>query len=371
MSRFAVCVFIGWLVPSALALQSNTVSDETNTSIEAQIESVISKRAASLNEFNAAFNSIYARQLSSIRPCTEQTIIPAIDEIKVCSDTLRNEGNAPFALFPSQPKALVVLFHGLSDSPYFLRSIATHLASKGYAVVAPLTPGHGKKEADADMQDESLQMRWYEHVDEIMDLANASHEKVFIGGFSTGGALATQFTLSNSEDVQGLLLFSGALQLSDSAETLSNIWGSKALAEWLDGDYQTQGPNPYKYPSVATYSALVLMDVIKDIRFQLDTLEQTPLKKPIFAAHSLADTTTLYEGVEDLLNKVDGDHTRFKIDEEFEVCHADLVVSAPQLIAMNFDKSQVNQSERCKVPQANPLHQNMLSVLVHFLDENV
>ena len=197
-----------------------------------------------------------------------------------------------------------------------------------------------------------------------MALAKLTHEKVFVGGFSTGGAFATYYTLKHPDEIEALLLFSGALQLSSSAETLSKVWGIKKLAVWLDGEYKTDGPNPYKYPKVATYSALVLMDVIKDIRGLLEAQEgsenNSRLSKPIFAAHSLADTTTMYEGIENLLSKVDGEHTRFKIDKDFDVCHADVVISSGQIINMNFDKSQVNPSERCAVPKANPLHSIML-----------
>jgi pimeloyl-ACP methyl ester carboxylesterase len=322
------------------------------------------------SEFAARYAQIYEPELGPLRSCEEQ--VP--EQVKVCSDALRNMGNAPYALFARAPKATVVLFHGLSDSPYFVESIARHLHREGYNVIAPLTPGHGKLEADADMQDPDLQQRWYSHLNQVMALAKLTHEKVFVGGFSTGGAFATYYTLKHPDEIEALLLFSGALQLSSSAETLSKVWGIKKLAVWLDGEYKTDGPNPYKYPKVATYSALVLMDVIKDIRGLLEAQEESEnisrLSKPIFAAHSLADTTTMYEGIENLLSKVDGEHTRFKIDKDFDVCHADVVISSGQIINMNFDKSQVNPSERCAVPKANPLHSIMLSVLTSFVNQH-
>jgi esterase/lipase len=255
-----------------------------------------------------------------------------------------------------------------------MSSIGEFLRVKGFVVIAPLTPGHGKLEADADMQDDQLLNRWYAHVDSVMALASdmaiegdtGQRMPVIVGGFSTGGAFASHYVINNPDEVQALLLFSGALELSGAAEAMSNIWGMKSLAKWLDGDYETDGGHPFKYPSVATYSALVLMDVIHDIR---ETLETTQIEMPIFAAHSMADSTTLFEGIEDLSAKIKGKHHIFKIDESYELCHADLPMSSVQIVNLQYDKSKVTKDELCVVPKANPLHQNMLLMLEQFLSE--
>lgn len=321
-----------------------------------------------------SFANIYEEELGKPRPCKDTFN----KGVKACFDTLKNDGNAPYILLPNlsinnkQPKGLVVLFHGLSDSPYFMASIGEFLRTKGYIVIAPLTPGHGKIDADADMQDEALKARWNAHTDKVMafakDVAATANLPVVIGGFSTGGAFATYFTINHPEEVDALLLFSGALELSGAAETMSSIWGMNALAKWLDGDYETQGAHPFKYPSVATYSALVLMDIINDIR---DILETKKVSKAIFSAHSMSDKTTLFSGIESLTSQIEGNHRLFKIDESYDLCHADLPMSAVQIINLKFDKSKVNASEKCVVPKANPLHTQMLLMLDVFLNENL
>ncbi|MDT0593486.1 alpha/beta hydrolase [Glaciecola petra] len=311
------------------------------------------------------FSNIYSTELGPISACPENTL----RDIAFCSEQLKNAGNAPFILLPiGRPKALVVLFHGLSDSPFFMRSLAQFLQTKGYMVIAPLSPGHGKFEADADMEDENLGKRWLDHVDKVMDFGLSFELPTVIGGFSTGGTFAAHYSIRNAKKLDALLLFSGALRLTSSAETMSKIWGIKFLAKILDGEYETMGPNPFKYPSVASYSALVLMDLIKDVR---GMLEETTVRLPIFAAHSLADNVTLFEGIEETTSAIEGKHTIFKIDEEFDMCHADLPISSAQLIGLDFDKSQVNENERCAVPKANPLHSNMLLMLESFLQEHV
>jgi esterase/lipase len=326
--------------------------------------------------FNQAqgFFSLYEQELGPVKVCDEVFT----NGVKVCFETLRNDGNAPYILLPrlspsmASPKGVIVLFHGLSDSPYFVSSIGEFLRLKGYVVIAPLTPGHGKKKADADMQDEQLKMRWNEHTERVMDfasnMASTVNLPIAVGGFASGATFATQYTINNPEKVNALLLFSGALQLVGAAEAMANIWGMKVLAKWLDGEYETQGAHPYKYPTVASYSGLVLMDIVHDIR---DILNTKQVSKAIFAAHSMADNVTLFEGVESITQQIKGEHTIFKIDESFNVCHADLPMSAVQIVNLKFDKSKINESEKCAVPQANPQHANMLMMLDLFLSQKL
>ena len=199
-----------------------------------------------------------------------------------------------------------------------------------------------------------------------MAVVEKSEQPLFVGGFSTGGAFATWYAINNPEKVTALLTFSGALELSTSAERMSRIWGIKSLSKWLDGEYETSGPNPYKYPKVASYSGLVLMDIIYDIR---EYLEDNSVSFPIFAAHSMADKTTLFSGIEYLTQTVAGQHTVFKIDESYALCHADLPLDQIQINSMKFKKSMVDVREQCAVPQANPLHQQMLSTLLFFMQQ--
>ncbi len=182
------------------------------------------------------FADVYLQELGSVKGCSETDI----DTFKVCSGALRNHGNAPYILHHKETTAKVfVLFHGLSDSPFYLLSIAQSLHQQGHNVVVGLLPGHGKKQADADMQDPLLSDRWRSHVSEVINIVQPLGDKLVLGGFSTGGVLVTEYSLRNPERVDGLLLFSGALALSSSVETFMNIWGIKAITptntlKWLD-----------------------------------------------------------------------------------------------------------------------------------------
>jgi pimeloyl-ACP methyl ester carboxylesterase len=308
------------------------------------------------------FDAIYQKQLGATSGC--QT--PELNLFKVCSEILKNDGNAPYLLHHNKStQKVVVLFHGLSDSPYYFRSIARSIHQQGNNVIVALMPGHGKKQADEDMQDSELADRWREHVSEIVDFSRGLGEQVYVGGFSTGGVLGTEYILQNPNAVNGLMLFSGALALNSSVESMAKIWGIQWLAKILDGEYETNGPNPYKYPSVARFSALELAEVIFSVRELIEN--GATLNLPVFAAHSMADKTTPIIGVNNLLEVNKGANTLFEISKDLDVCHADVVVNNEQVSDIKFDASMLEEIMPCSVPKANPKHAEMLDMLSQYL----
>jgi pimeloyl-ACP methyl ester carboxylesterase len=308
------------------------------------------------------FDAIYQAQLGTTRGC--QT--PEANVFSVCSDSLKNDGNAPYILHHNKvTEKVVVLFHGLSDSPFFLRSIAQSIHLQGVNVIVALMPGHGKKQADEDMQDPELADRWRAHVSEVIVYSKHLGEQLYVGGFSTGGALATEYILQNPNTVKGLMLFSGALALDSNVESLANIWGIQWLAKTLDGEYETLGPNPYKYPSLARFAGFELAEVIFSVRELI--AQGATLNLPIFAAHSMADNTTPIIGVKNLMAVNKGPNTMFEISKDVDVCHADVVINQDQLSDMQYDASMLQEILPCDVPKANPKHPEMLDSLKKFL----
>ncbi len=312
---------------------------------------------------NAKFKSLYESEWGTTQPCRET----ALNKYGVCSNVLRNDGNAPFILNNVSSNKVAVLIHGLSDSPFFMREIASILYDEGFTVVVPLLPGHGKRDADEDMSDWDLAERWQSHIDDVIALADDMGDTLIVGGFSTGGALAAEYYLDKGDNIDGLMLFSGALALSDNAESMSRIWGIKLLARIIDGPYETHGPNPYKYPNVAGFAGLELMDLINTIREKLEGGKQ--IEVPLFAAHSYADATTPIHGIEHLVENSKGPNTFFVIDESYALCHADLVVNETLLDKMKFNESMVNQQEACAVPKANPLFATMSLMLRDYVKQ--
>lgn len=135
--------------------------------------------------------------------------------------------NRTFEMTAPKPRGGVLLIHGLTDSPYSMRSLAQTLHTLGFWVVGIRLPGHGTAPSGL------LHVTW-------QDFAAATelgvrHVKtkigedkpLYIAGFSTGAALAVQYSLSilSGEDKpmpDGLILLSPAIGVSPLA----------ALAVW-------------------------------------------------------------------------------------------------------------------------------------------
>lgn len=310
------------------------------------------------------FTSLYKQQWGETQRCKSTKL----HRHAVCSNVLRNEGNAPYILHHDIPSDKVaVLVHGLSDSPFFMREIASILFDEGFDVLVPLLPGHGLRDADDAMGDSQLAERWQAHVDDVIDLASNMGNTLIVGGFSTGGALAVEHYLDVDDNIDGLMLFSGALALSENAESMSRIWGIKWLAKIIDGDYVTHGPNPFKYPHVAGFAGLELMDIINVVRDAFENNKK--INVPLFAAHSQADATTPIYGVENVMEHTSGSNTFFVIDASYELCHADLVVNKALLNDMNFNSAMANKNELCAIPKVNPLFSTMSLMLKSFVQQ--
>ena len=318
-----------------------------------------------MDEAFDSFSHLYEERFGQIRACMN----PTFQRFSVCSPALRNDGNAPYILHHGKPvDTVVVLLHGLSDSPFYMSGIARALHDKGYNVIVPLNVGHGQLDASDEMSDSKLAERWGAHLNDVMALAPQLGKHVYLGGFSTGGALSVQHYLHHPDNIDGLRLFSGALALDSGVERLSGIWGIQWVARFLDGHYETQGPNPYKYPTIASFSGLELMEVIDDVRDQFE--QGKTVDVPVFAAHSQADTTTPITGIEDLMSRATTKtNTFFIIDESYKLCHADVVVNKKMLSDMHFDKSGVDLRDPCAAPGANPLFRQMIMMLGSFMDE--
>lgn len=96
----------------------------------------------------------------------------------------------------------VLLLHGFGDSPQTLTYLAEHLHRAGYAVVAPLLPGHGRtlREFSATGAHD-----WIEGAREAQRAMRGRHERVALVGLSMGGALASILAADGGE-VSALVL---------------------------------------------------------------------------------------------------------------------------------------------------------------------
>ncbi len=203
------------------------------------------------------------------------------------------DGNAPFELKPTghypagqvKPyKRGVLLTHGLSDSPYFMRHLATFFQENGFRVMATLLPGHGTQPGDL------LDVHWQEWAKAVAygtDRLAAEVDEIYLAGYSAGGTLSVYQSL-HDDRVRGLFLFSPALKISPKA-----AWANLHKPySWLIQTAKWVSIQPdrdiYKYESFPKNAAAQMHALTQEVNEQ-ELLHQ--LNFPVFTAASADDTT--------------------------------------------------------------------------------
>ena len=117
-------------------------------------------------------------------------------------------GASPIDL-PADGRYGLLLLHGFGDTPQTLRYLADHLHAQGWAVRAPLLPGHGRT---LDAFASSRADQWVDYAREELVKLRARYESVAIVGLSMGGALAT-ILAADARDVRALVLLAPYLSM--------------------------------------------------------------------------------------------------------------------------------------------------------------
>ena len=207
----------------------------------------------------------------------------------------RIDGNAPFQLWPSGSYSQglkkpflrgVMLTHGLTDSPYFMRYLATFFQENGFRVMAILLPGHGTQPGDL------LEVNWQEWAKAVAygtDQLAAEVDEVYLAGYSAGSALSIHQSLHDLR-VRGLFLFSPALKISPRAARAHwhkfYSWLYPA-AKWVS---LKTDKDVYKYESFPKNAAAQMHTLTQVVN---DQLQNHPLDIPVFAVASQDDSTAL------------------------------------------------------------------------------
>ena len=209
--------------------------------------------------------------------------------------------NRTTELIPDEIRGGVLLLHGLTDSPYSMRTLAELFYAQGYYVLCPRMPGHGTIPGgllDVTVAD------WMEvarmAARRVRDRAGEDGEFI-IGGYSKGGALALNYTLDALDDdtlplADRLLLFSPAVGVSGFA-VFSSWHRSLSWMPYFE-KYKWLGIapefDPFKYGSFPKNAGRQMYLLTRVAQRKLDRLseagrlDQLP---PILTFQSVVDTT--------------------------------------------------------------------------------
>jgi alpha-beta hydrolase superfamily lysophospholipase len=209
------------------------------------------------------------------------------------------------------PRGAVLLLHGLTDSPYSLRSIGEHLAARGFEVVGLRLPGHGTAPSGLlsfEIEDMQAAVRLA-----MRDLRaqGGPDRPLMIIGYSNGAALAVDYTLAALDDASlprpaGLVLISPAIGVSKLAVVgrfktgLSSVPGfERAAWEVIGTEF-----DPYKYTSFSFHAAGETFRLTRALAQGIERRTgSAPLSgfPPVLAFLSTVDSTVKAEAVTDAL----------------------------------------------------------------------
>tara|TARA_B110000858_G_scaffold197470_2_gene259195 strand:+ start:9357 stop:10652 length:1296 start_codon:yes stop_codon:yes gene_type:complete len=178
-----------------------------------------------------------------------------------------------------------LLVHGLTDSPYLLRSIAGELHTEFPCafIQALLSPGHST--VPGDLLNVRLE-QWQATFDWGVANLNSQADEVTVLGYSNGSALALNFLNSNITDpfnsIDRLVLISPGLKPADGRAYLTPYL--KYLQPWLN---KHEDRDAVKYESFPTNAAAEFYKLTKRV-----TAADAPiLKTPTLMIVSGDDTT--------------------------------------------------------------------------------
>ena len=347
----------------------NSVQVGQNTSVRVGVTSEVTPPGSiggpsAIEDPISLFAAHYEQRLGAVE--LKHRAIPGGEEITLSSSKLKGPGNEPQLLIHSggATKDVVVLCHGLSDSPYYMRAIGDRLFIAGANVVLPLLPAHGLIDPDEAMEDDHLDRKWVVAFDHAVRVAERLGDRISLGGFSTGGTLSVRKALSAPERIDGgLFLFAAALSVGNVNENLA--W-SAFLVPWIakrqDGEYVGRGPNPYKYPKFPQFGGLELIDVIHDVNRMLDAGGGP--KQPIFAVHSIHDEAAIPQGTGKLLRADGVRGVAIVLAANPPLEHARLVLAED----IELDPVHVREGETPPIPRANPSFQRMMELALTFFE---
>jgi alpha-beta hydrolase superfamily lysophospholipase len=206
--------------------------------------------------------------------------------------------NRSYEMRAVSPRGVAVLLHGLSDSPYSMRSTAEVLAAAGYNVVVPRIPGHGFAVGGL------RQVRWQDWnaavrvaIRHALTLPG-SEKGFFVVGYSNGGLAAVDYGLScgDIDDLpcpEGIILLSPAISVSPFA-AVANLHSAVSWMPYFERfQWQSVLPeiDPFKFTSFPKHAGWEIHKMSAHVHEMLEQPGAADKLPPILAFQSVVDNT--------------------------------------------------------------------------------
>lgn len=167
----------------------------------------------------------------------------------------------------------VLLLHGLTATPAEVRLLAERLHAHGITIAAPLLPGHGTRPEDLN------EVRWrdwvweaemaYQHLATVCD-------HVFVGGESTGGAIALHLAADHPE-IAGVLAYAPAIKLALPVADIVKLYAAAPLIDAIPKENVNDNPHWQGYRVNPLWAVVELMRLGREVRRRLGEIDQPVL----------------------------------------------------------------------------------------------
>lgn len=210
--------------------------------------------------------------------------------------------NRSFVLEPKgEPVGVVLLLHGLTDSPYSVRHIAAHYRDRGYVALVMRLPAHGTVPAAL------TRVHWEDTLAATRMAVREARRRVsapkpfHMVGYSTGGALTLKYALDALKDERlarpdRIVLLSPMIGVSRFARFAGfagwpSVLPAFAKTAWLDllPEY-----NPFKYNSFPVNAAVQshrLSTTLQEDLVQASRENRLGKLPPVLTFQSVVDDT--------------------------------------------------------------------------------
>ena len=285
------------------------------TQLAAEFTAAREEEVDSIAAYRALEDRLFAELKSDVIdkvPAEERTLIN-----RYAAGSLSDPGvwptdwNRSFELTPANPGGAALLLHGLTDSPYSMRSIGEHLAARGLKVVGLRLPGHGTAPSGlVSFKVEDMQAAVRVAMRDLRQQMGPDRP-IYMVGYSNGAALAVDYTVSAVDGADlprpaGLVLLSPAIGIAKVAVVARMRTGLSSLPGFGRAAWQqiVQEFDPYKYSSFSFNAAGQTQRLTSGLSRRVAKLARgKPIEgfPPVLAFLSTVDATVRAEAVVDAL----------------------------------------------------------------------
>jgi esterase/lipase len=237
---------------------------------------------------------------------------PAYDDIN--SHETASADPSPFFLDPHDDNGIgILLIHGLLANPAELRDYGDYLAKQGYTVMGVRLKGHGS--SPYALQNQTWQ-DWYQSVVRGYKILKAHCNRIFVTGFSTGGALALKLASEHFPEIIGVNAVAVPIKFINPAFMLVPLLhGTNKLVDWLSS-FEGVKPfieNPTEHPLInyrhvpvkALYELRLLIDSMDDF-VRLCTV-------PVLVLQGDNDPVVSFRSAQDVMTKLTCQNKQLKV----------------------------------------------------------